>query len=71
MQLHGKELARHILENNAYVYVCGDGSEMSKDVTTTLAQILCQYGDMTDAEAKDLLDEMKSRRRFVLDIWSC
>lgn len=68
MLQRGKELAKHIMENNAYVFVCG-GVNMAKSVTSTLEQILREHENLSDSDAQDLLNNMKSRRRFVLDIW--
>lgn len=63
-----------ILNQTAYVYICGDGNKMAKDVETAFLDILQRFGgehgvaSATDAAA--IIADMKHRRRFVLDIWS-
>lgn len=66
----GQKLANLILHQNAYLYICGDGNSMAKDVTKALLDILMQHGSLSSLDATNTLDEMKLRRRFVLDIWS-
>jgi sulfite reductase alpha subunit-like flavoprotein len=49
---------------------------MAKDVTKTLIEILVAKGRHSDGksytteDAEKLIDEMKRRSRYVLDIWS-
>ena len=66
----GKEVADAILHQGAYVYICGDGNSMAKDVYATVKQILVDHGSLSVEEAELALDDMKLRRRYVLDIWS-
>lgn len=64
------QVARWILEDGAHVYVCGDGNQMAKDVYSTLKAILSQHGHLSDEETEAMLQDMKLRRRYILDIWS-
>lgn len=66
----GKELAPLLLTCNAYVYICGDGNQMAKDVTNALARILQEHGDLSEESAQEFLDDMRSRRRLLMDVWS-
>lgn len=70
LKSRGDEVARLILQENAYVYICGDGCHMAKDVTRTLIEILHKHGSVTELEAEKIIECMKQKRRFVLDIWS-
>lgn len=69
------EIARLLLEENAYVYVCGDGNSMGKDVYSAVRQCLVD-GTRTaeraldEAAADECLQEMKLRRRYILEVWS-
>ena len=63
-------MADSILIHGGYVYICGDGNHMAKDVTKVLVEILSEHGNIPPKEAQAVLDNMRARRRFVLDIWS-
>eukprot|EP01041_Mallomonas_annulata_P010187 gene10187-21232_t len=66
----GAEISNLIMEKNAYIYICGDGNKMAKDVHSALKDILQQYGNIGADEVETILTDMKTRRRYVLDIWS-
>lgn len=70
----GAELASLILEQSAYIYICGDGNKMAKDVEAAIVELLVRHGSASgvadDRDAKAVLADMRLRRRFVLDIWS-
>eukprot|EP00803_Ostreobium_quekettii_P006467 evm.model.scf_808.6 EVM.evm.TU.scf_808.6 scf_808:25755-30501(-) len=53
-----------------YVFVCGDGASMAKDVHDCLLAILQSAGRLTGQEAVTKLAEMSKERRYVRDIWS-
>lgn len=64
------EIARLVLEDQAHIYICGDGNSMAKDVYCTIKAILSKHAGLTDEETETMLQDMKLRRRYVLDIWS-
>jgi methionine synthase reductase len=66
----GAELAHSVLNEGGYIYICGDGNRMAKDVYTAVSEILKLHGKLSEQQAEDTLDEMKLRRRYVTDIWS-
>lgn len=70
LQERGRDVADFILKRGGYVYICGDGSGMARDVTKVLVQALSDHGGLAVREAEAVLADMKTRRRFVLDIWS-
>jgi methionine synthase reductase len=71
MKQDGKHLSEHILKRGAYVFVCGDGKNMAKDVHRTLIEILTEHGEEKSEEwAKAYIDDMQRRARYVQDIWS-
>lgn len=66
----GAELARLILDEGGYVYICGDGNRMAKDVYSAIKQVLRDHGSLSEDEAEETLDDLKLRRRYIMDIWS-
>jgi sulfite reductase alpha subunit-like flavoprotein len=64
----GKLLADLILREGAAVYVCGDASNMAKDVDAALRDCLCKYGDKLETEAKDYLQQMADNGRYAQDV---
>jgi len=60
---HAEALRRLIFEEGGYVFVCGDGARMAKDVHAALVQIA---GDAGEARLKALVPE----GRYVRDIWT-
>jgi sulfite reductase (NADPH) flavoprotein alpha-component len=66
----GARISKLIYIEGAYVYICGDGNNMAKDVNSALCEILSKYEGLSLASAEDYLKEMKVRQRYLLDIWS-
>lgn len=66
----GVEIVDLVLRRGAYFYVCGDGNSMARDVYNTMKDSLVQHGDISASLAEETLNDMKQRRRYVLDIWS-
>lgn len=67
-----KEMAA-ILAQGGYVYICGDGNKMAKDVYAAIKKAIIEHGDgngMDEKAAEEYLADLKLRRRYVLEIWS-
>ena len=65
-----QELAHLILQEEAHVYICGDGNRMASDVQHVLKEALKEYGCLEGDKLEEYYKELKLRRRLVLDIWS-
>jgi methionine synthase reductase len=61
------EICDLILNQNAYVYVCGDARNMSKDVFACLSDCL---KNAKDFDSNKYLIEMMSSKRYRQDIWN-
>lgn len=63
-----------MLQEGAYVYVCGDGNTMAQGVHRALVEALVEHGGAggVDGEkgAEAALKAMKEKKRYVLDVWS-
>ncbi len=65
---HGKELFQW-LEEGASFYVCGDKTNMARDVHNTLVEIVETEGKMSREEAEAYLAEMKKQKRYQRDVY--
>lgn len=57
------------LEEGAVVYVCGDASNMAKDVDQALLQIIEEQGNMATDYAKNYVKKMKESNRYLRDVY--
>ncbi len=57
------------LEQGAIVYVCGDASNMAKDVDQALHQIIEEQGRLTTDEAKEYVKKMREELRYLRDVY--
>lgn len=65
---NGKELFE-LLENHAYLYVCGDAHRMAKDVDAALHLIAKVHGNLDDAGAKDYVKKLRANKRYLRDVY--
>lgn len=57
------------LQKGAYFYVCGDAKRMAKDVDAALLQIVQQQGGMSEDEANNYVEKLKSDKRYRRDVY--
>jgi sulfite reductase (NADPH) flavoprotein alpha-component len=57
------------LQQGAFLYVCGDASNMAKDVDRALLQISQEQGDLTLEDAELYMQTLKDDRRYQRDIY--
>ncbi|XP_021064330.1 methionine synthase reductase isoform X1 [Mus pahari] len=70
LQRHSQQVARILLQENGYVYVCGDAKNMAKDVNDTLIGIISKEAGVDKLEAMKTLATLKQEKRYLQDIWS-
>ncbi|WP_039057180.1 bifunctional nitrate reductase/sulfite reductase flavoprotein subunit alpha [Enterobacter sp. Bisph1] len=59
----------HWLAAGAHFYVCGDASQMAKDVENTLQQVAQIHGGMSTEEASDWLAVLARENRYQRDVY--
>ncbi|MFL6305064.1 MAG: sulfite reductase subunit alpha [Candidatus Sulfotelmatobacter sp.] len=57
------------LEDNAFIYVCGDATRMAKDVDRTLHKIVEEQGAMPQDAAESYVQALKDGRRYQRDVY--
>ena len=69
MLQHKAHLRDLIVNQEGYVFICGDGHGMAKDVHAALVDIIA--GETIDAKGADAMLTMMTRQaRYVKDVWS-
>ena len=71
-------ISKMIMEENASIFICGDGNAMAKDVQSALIDIFtdCKFVENSSCredsieKAKSYVEDLKSRGKLLLDIWS-
>jgi sulfite reductase (NADPH) flavoprotein alpha-component len=72
VQNHMMEKAEELwswLQEGASFYVCGDAKRMAKDVDATLHQIIEKAGGRSPEEAVQYVQELKSQKRYLRDVY--
>ncbi|ETI36889.1 hypothetical protein, variant 4 [Phytophthora nicotianae P1569] len=58
-----------LLGSDGYVFVCGDGMAMAKDVHAALVGILTERAGLSQEDVELKLRELGTQHRYVRDIW--
>ncbi|KAE8901274.1 Methionine synthase reductase [Phytophthora fragariae] len=66
---NGKLVCDLLMGSDGYVFVCGDGMAMAKDVHAALVGILTSNAGMSQEAAELKLRELGTQHRYVRDIW--
>lgn len=57
------------IKEGAYIYVCGEASNMAKSVESALLDIFVQYNDMNLDKAKNFLNHLRRKKRYQRDVY--
>ncbi len=68
MREEGRELW-HEIERGAYIYVCGDASEMAKDVEAALMTIAAVQGNLSEENARTYISDLRAQKRYLTDVY--
>ena len=66
---HASDLAT-LIEAGAYIFVCGDGASMAKDVSAALQAAVRDFSGITDDEAAQRMAALVQEKRYIRDVWS-
>lgn len=58
-----------LLEEGAFIYVCGDASRMARDVQATFVNILSKERNLLTEKAADLVRSLKVQNKYQEDVW--
>lgn len=67
-----KEMGKEVyqwLEQEAYIYVCGDAHQMAKDVEQALKEIIQEHGHFDAKEAQDYIKRLRTQKRYLRDVY--
>lgn len=59
-----------LLQQNAIVYICGDGAMMEPDVKNTLIQLYMEETNLPQQQGQAWLEQLGRDGRYVLDVWA-
>ena len=57
------------LEQGGYFFVCGDAYRMAKDVDQALHAVIAKYGNLSEQQAVDYVNQLKKDKRYVRDVY--
>lgn len=66
---NGKLVYDLIQEGGGFVFVCGDGVSMARDVHAALVKIVEEHGNLSSEDAEGVLRSLAGAQRYVRDIW--
>jgi sulfite reductase (NADPH) flavoprotein alpha-component len=69
LQEHSQELYEQYLSKNGVVYVCGDATQMARDVQACIRRIFEKYEGKSEEEAERMISAMKKSHRYQEDVW--
>lgn len=63
-------LVNDLLQQKANFYVCGDASNMAREVNTMLGQIISQQRGLSAEKGEEVVKAMRSSNQYQEDVWS-
>ncbi|XP_025904342.1 methionine synthase reductase [Nothoprocta perdicaria] len=70
VRLYAKEVARILLKEGGYFYVCGDKKHMADGVSDAVVDILSTEMGADRLEAMKVLATLREAKRYLQDVWS-
>ena len=63
-------LVNELLQQKANFYVCGDASNMAREVNTMLGKIISEQRSLSAEKGEDIVKAMRSSNQYQEDVWS-
>lgn len=57
------------LENGASIYICGQKNPMSQDVEQAIVEVIAQERNISENEAKQVLEELENQGKYQKDVY--
>ncbi|XP_048466571.1 methionine synthase reductase isoform X2 [Rhincodon typus] len=70
LHLFAEDVAKMLLDENGYFYVCGDGKNMAKDVASSLTEIVSEKLGVDTLVAMKVLADLREEKRYLQDVWT-
>ncbi|XP_069709568.1 methionine synthase reductase [Phaenicophaeus curvirostris] len=70
IRLYAKDVARVLLKERGYFYVCGDKKHMADGVSDAVVDILSMEMEVDKLEAMKVLATLREAKRYLQDVWS-
>lgn len=70
IRAHASDIFRLMDEKDAVIYVCGDATNMAKDVNAALEEVLQKEKGLSPDEAKTYMMSLRIRRKYLEDVWT-
>ncbi|XP_078093544.1 methionine synthase reductase [Mustelus asterias] len=70
LKLFAEDVTKMLLSENGYLYVCGDGKNMAKDVANSLTEIVSEKLGVDTLAAMKVVANLREEKRYLQDVWS-
>ncbi|NWR89104.1 MTRR reductase, partial [Furnarius figulus] len=70
IRLYAKDVARVLLKERGYFYICGDKKNMADGVSDAVVDILSMEMEADRLEAMKILAMLREEKRYLQDVWS-
>ncbi|NXA15451.1 MTRR reductase, partial [Sapayoa aenigma] len=70
IRLYAKQVARVLLKERGYFYICGDKKHMADGVSDAVVDILSMEMEADKLEAMKILATLREEKRYLQDVWS-
>jgi NADPH-ferrihemoprotein reductase len=64
------EEVNKLLEQKAYIYVCGDAANMARDVNDVLSTIISEQRNVSKQKGEEIVKGMRAANQYQEDVWS-